>query len=427
MHGVLRTMGIRAPRSRARVVIDFVGLRAKLALRGLELDERAASDVSSNALEQIDACTAAASTLGFADPLEGAVYQTRALLLALDAGELHRVTRLLALEAGFRSVSGIDGYTRALELLRTAEGYAARSGEPTLQASIDMVRAMAEFQVGHWRASNEAARRAYRASREMGRGWSWERRTSQSFLMLSNVFLGELSEAFEQAVTILVDAQRRRDREAATVPSLPMEIHRFLIKDDPDRATTDVHAVMEDLPQQAFSLQANYGQRALAQIDMYRGDGHTALSRLERLIHDLRMTGLSRVAIVWSLALESRLRALLMIAAGSSDPTWTDMAESAVSRLQMLGFDWTKAQAVLGRAQLACLAGRSSEADELLQRACDLFDAADMKLHASAVRWRLGELRGGREGDEVSAWMADEGARDPEAIVRMLVPVPITR
>ena len=51
-------------------------------------------------------CWSAATGLALVDPLRGANFQTRHLLLALQAGEPYRVARALALEVGYTAVAG---------------------------------------------------------------------------------------------------------------------------------------------------------------------------------------------------------------------------------------------------------------------------------------------------------------------------------
>jgi len=51
--------------------------------------------------------------------------------------------------------------------------------------------------------------------------------------------------------------------------------------------------------------------------------------------------------------------------------------------------------------------------------------AAGCGVHLAVARWRLGTLRGGGpELDDARRWMAREGVADPEALVRMMSPLP---
>ncbi len=83
-----------------RAIVSLILNRIKLRLRGLHFRPRDAGQISAEDLTRIDVCWTAASGLGIIDPIRGADFQARGLLLALRAGEPYRIGRALVLEAG---------------------------------------------------------------------------------------------------------------------------------------------------------------------------------------------------------------------------------------------------------------------------------------------------------------------------------------
>jgi len=85
--------------------------------------------------------------------------------------------------------------------------------------------------------------------------------------------------------------------------------------------------------------------------------------------------------------------------------------------------------AVWGMLLAAALDARSDRLDDAataLREAIALADAREMRLCAAAARWRLGELLGGDEGDELigqaGQWMSGEGVANTERLLAVVVP-----
>ena len=92
--------GARAARRRWR---RWSVRRAQLRWRGLDFVERAEDRVGADDLLRIDTCWSVVTGLMMVDNIRAADFQTRHLLLALDAGEPFRIARALAIEAIFRA------------------------------------------------------------------------------------------------------------------------------------------------------------------------------------------------------------------------------------------------------------------------------------------------------------------------------------
>ncbi len=120
IRSVLVAMKISLPPTPLRVLSSLLYRRAWLRLRGLHFRLRQECDVDVQLLGHIDACVSVASGLGNTDNIRGADFNTRALLLALKAGEPARLAQALATEAIFVSSQGVAARARTDALLEAS-------------------------------------------------------------------------------------------------------------------------------------------------------------------------------------------------------------------------------------------------------------------------------------------------------------------
>ena len=87
---------------------------------------------------------------------------------------------------------------------------------------------------------------------------------------------------------------------------------------------------------------------------------------------------------------------------------------------------WGRAAAHQIYAALAYREGAIHKAVLALDQAIDAFDKEQFGLHSWCCRYQRGRLRGGSEGNrelEAAAnWMAEQGVKAPEAMVRVNCP-----
>jgi len=77
------------------------------------------------------------------------------------------------------------------------------------------------------------------------------------------------------------------------------------------------------------------------------------------------------------------------------------------------------------RAGRAIAAGDKDDAEAALRETIGAAAAAGLGVHLAVARWRLGTMRrGSAELDDARRWMEREGVADPEALVRMMSPLP---
>lgn len=421
---VLAGMGIPVPSSPGRAMASFLAMRARLKIRGLGFQAREPDEVSHRELDRIDACSSAASGIGLADPMEGVVYQVRALLLALASGEVTRVTRSLALEGAFRAAFGSAGFAQAEALLDQAHDLAVRSEDPKSQGVVLACRAIAMLQAGRWSACLDSAARARTLLREDGEGASWFLATATSYHLAALGFLGRLPEAFEEFSALLADARRRGDIHSELHARLGMEVPPYLIADDPERAAADIEQAMALAPGSGFNLHVNYGTRALVQVALYRGDPARALELAEQLVAQLKSSSLKRLPMISGLGLEVLARARLAeLHRSGPDRAMERQVEQYVRRSARSPLPWQQASASLVKGQLAWLRGDRPLALGELQRAARMYAEQGMAFHALAARWREADYAGSDGATTMGAESALSDVPGLHTLVRMVTPV----
>ncbi len=420
LHQVLKDLGIRVPGGTASVLASLLRLRTRLKLRGVGFTERSEDEVPMETRDRIDACTGAALGFGLADPAEGLVYQNQGLLLALDTGEPRRVARSLAMEAAFVAVAGLKGLGRAEAYFATAEQIAERLQDRTLLGTVAMTRAIAMLQVGRWRNCRDAALEAVQCLGLESSESPWDLITARIYHLAAAGFLGDLRGALDLYHELLRYARDRGDLHSQSHVRLGMEINAHLIVGDPDAGQRDVEGAIEQWTGEGFTLQHFYAERALVQIDLYRGRWDEAARRADSLWRRFNRSTIRSVAICRALALEVLGRSL--VATPGADDARLRRASKIARRINAEGPLWTRAHAMMLRAQEALSRADHEAAAVRFRQAGARYEDADMALHAAAARWRLAQLMDPARAHQELEWVADQGAADPALLLRTYAP-----
>jgi hypothetical protein len=125
--------------------------------------------------------------------------------------------------------------------------------------------------------------------------------------------------------------------------------------------------------------------------------------------------------------LHTRAWSALAACTGSKDPSpLLRVAKRAACRLEREEIPYVTAFARLIRAGAAAAGGEPARAAGLLREAAGQCDAAEMQLVAAAARWRVGELIGGDQGQELirqaDTWMRSQTIQDPHRIAVLYTP-----
>lgn len=424
---VLAQVGMKLPSSTRWAVWSLLFRQAQLRLRGLSYRPREASAVPAADLTRLHICWSAAVGLSMVDMVQGALFQTHGLLMAIRAGEPFCLLRALAMETAHVSIGGSRSQRRTAKLLAMTESVAKQMREPYAKAAVSLAKGVAAAFAGNWPAGLAHSDEADQVFQEHCTGVSWEQGTAHRFALWSLMYVGEVAEMARRLPRLLKAAHERDDCYAEMNLSLVLRSFIRLAANEPERARQELDEVMKKWPSHSYHVQHMNRLIDEVQIDLYLGDGTTALRRLTEQWPSLVQSHFLRIQQVYIIMLHLRTRGALAAAVVTASPnSLLRVAEKDARRLEREGLPWSSALARLVRAGIAALRGDATGSRKLLADAARLSDLAAMRLHAAAARRQLGELVGGTEGKALVAhadlWMAGQGIQAPGRMAGLLVP-----
>jgi hypothetical protein len=361
------------------------------------------------------------------DTIQGAYFQTRGLLLALNAGGHYHLARALAMEAAHASVGGGHSLRRTAHLLQTAEALARQVNHPYSLGMVALAKGIAAAFVGEWRQALAKCDEAEGIFRSSCTGVVWERDTAHRFAFWALMFKGDVAEMSRRLPFLLKEAHERDDLYAVMNLSLVVGTFARLAADEPERARRDLEQVMARWSRQGFHVQHMNRLFDEIQIDLYNGDGRAAWGRVTEHWPTLLGSHFFRVQQVRVFLRDLRGRCALAAAAGADDPgNLLRAAEREVRLIRREGIHWAEALARLLQTGAMLIRG-DSEGIALLGRTANDLDAVGMSLHATVARRLLGQGIGGAEGESLVSqsdnWMREQRVQNPAAFANMLLPV----
>ena len=412
---VLEGLGMSLARTPRRALLALGFRRLHLWLRGLSFVETPASRVDPQVLQRIDACWSVSMGLSMVDTIRGSSFQSRQLLLALDAGEPHRVARALAAEAAYVAIYGVKAEKRAARLISEARGLAEKMNDNALVGLVDFCAGATRFLVGRWREASELTAQAERRFQQMGSTVSWEAANSRLFSVWALFYLGDVTGLSVRIPALTREAEQRGDRYAVTGLRCGLANVALLAADDPVGARAAVASAMASWSTRSFHFQHYWAALSETMIDLYLGETSGSLARMEECWRSL---GSSQLLQIQNVRIEARsLIARVLISLGRGDE-----ALRHAEALEDENASWADALAAMIRGLV------EPEHEAGLRTALDLFDANEMALFAATTRLRLGEVQGGDVGAAnvraATAWLRAQGVHDPQKMSQMLSPSP---
>ncbi len=421
----LAAVGMRLAGSPNRALLSYLKHTFQLRLRGTSFEPRSEREVPQNLLARLDTAWTAAQGLALVDTIRGADFHKRALLLALEAGEPERVARSLAMEVGFAAALGQGNAHR---LMQELEQMAGNVESPRIRGLMLSAHAAAVFQEGAFARCLELAERAERIYRRCT-GVAWELGKTHVYQIASLGWLGRVDQYCRRLPELLEDARARADLHTYVNMRLAPSLSPGLVLDEVDTARQEVEDAIDAWSHGGFHLQHYYAAWKRAQVALYAGAPQEALGQMERVWPKLRRALFLRMPLIRVHATEIRGRAALACAFGASGAQPLREAAGHARRLKREGLAWSGALAALLRAGVTWCNGDEQKATARYDEAAGACEAAGMGLHAAAARHRAAGLRGEageQQAEAAEEWMRRQWIKNPEAMVRMLAPGPVT-
>ena len=406
---VLAALGMSVAQGPRLQLAQLVRSRIAVRMRGLRFFSRSPSQVEPEALAKIDALWSVSTGLAMVDSTVASDFQSRGLLLALQAGEPSRLARALAMEASFSAAAGRPAASRTRDLLERAQALSQELGEPYLVALCSMARGSCAFLEGRFEEGHTASKRAEALFKANCQGVAWEVATTQIFQVMSMAWLGQLDALRRFVQRNLDEALRRGDRYgAANLRSGPANL-AWLVVDDVEGAKQALALTRANLTRPQLTLPKVYELLARMNIALYEGRGQEADQTLLA----------QRAQLERSLALKVQylrieVRFLCARAALASGALQRAAADAQLLRKEEAPH--ARALANLVDAQISQRRMDTAQATKGYGRARDAFLRLSMPMHAAVAS--LCEHR-----QDSDAWFSKQQVARPLRFARMIAPV----
>ncbi len=420
---VLAECGMSLARIPRREYLSFILRREIRRARGTHFKPGRAEGISPWPLRRVDVWWSVATGLALVDTFRGADYQSRQMLLALKAGEPYHVARAMAMEAGYSSADGWRARERTAVLLERARVLASETGHPHAIGLVEMVDGIAAVLEGRWLDGLDRCGLAAATLRERCTNVTWERFNADIYALIALMWLGRFGELAVRIPAVMDEASDRGDLYAETYIRSALQWPLRLVEDKPDEARSDEERAMAVWSHAGYHINHYHDLLAGSEILLYRGDAIGAWQRLDARWKDLKKSMLLSVQIVRIESAFLKARCAMAAANATRDQHLHQIARQETSRLSSERGPWGPALGSLLLAAMAINEGDASEAQKL-EKAEQLLNAVDMKLHAMIARRQRGVLVGD-SGMVFSATtaMQNEGVKNPDRYSRHWLPI----
>ncbi len=427
---VLSSVGMALPRSPFHALALLVFWQIVLRVRGFAYVKRDPATIPPLALMRIDACGSLGITLGLSDTLAAWFFSTRALVLALDAGDPRRIVYPMV-AASAQSASG-GGRTRARTdaLVARAGAIAEESKDRKAAAWVLSAKGYAHYAAGELPIAIEIFTRAEEELRSCG-AKGYEISSTQFFLTNALAIVGRLKECGARVPALIQDARERDDLFAAVNFRTGYSNQVWLVADDAGAARRHLADAMAIWSKRGFHVEHFYALLAGVNVALYVGDAEEASQLLAQSLPLYARSFLATVETIRIRIWQLRARcAFARIAAGLGDRGANlATARAMTAKIARERTGWAAPTAALLDATVAKLEGRGGVAIDRLEAARRGFAAEGLALDHAVASHCLGTLREERTDGANAAlregaqeWMRAQTVQRPDAFIAMLAP-----
>jgi eukaryotic-like serine/threonine-protein kinase len=427
---VLGKTGLRLAESSKAASRSVAGRLLWLWLRGLKFREKPASSISAENKQLLHVYWSVNTGLGVVDSVRAVDFLLRFVLLALRTGDIRRVAQGLSILGGQLSAFWGVRFAWPSRLVSEAEVLARRSADPATIGLARMCRAMIRFFAGEYEACTNELVSVEQHFLTHCRGMNWELATTRSFMCFSLRLGGRIRELCERFDRYTADADRTGDRYVSTNLRTYQSIV-WLIRDDPERARKDAQGILDGWPADMYQVQHFFYLYSRCEQALYAEKPEEAWQLIQDETARLRRSTLLNVS---GIRIENAsISGRVALAVAEKLPPGE--REPYLRRVQQSVKVLRKCEHQTGVAMGATLeAGRRLLTPSLernqgvmaLERAVATAEAAGATLLAESGRRWLGELAGGRRGEEMRArsngWMAEQGVQNPARVAHLIAP-----
>jgi CheY-like chemotaxis protein len=427
---VLEGAGLRLASGSGRTLITVTFRVLWLRLRGLKFNERPGAEIAASDKRLLDILWSATTGLGVVDTLRADDFLLRFLMLALKTGDIRRVAQGLSVFAGQLAALGGARIGWATRLVSEAEVLARRSSHAPTIGLARMCKAMVRYFAGEFDGAANDLTAVEQFILSHCHGMGWELATSRSFACFSLRLAGRVRELCERFDRYTADADRTGDRYLATNLRTYQSVV-WLIRDDVARAAKGIDGILDAWPVDVYHVQHFFHLYARCEHALYADEPEVAWQAIAAEVRRLRRSGLLMVSGIRIENAWIRGRVALAMAEkaeGALRLPWLKVARRSARLLRKAEHQTGVAMGAALEAGIRWLAPGADRARSLvaLERAVATAEAAGAILIAESVRRWMGEISGGRRGEEIRArsngWMADQGVQSPARLAHLIAP-----
>ncbi len=428
LNSVLQSIGMKLAGGAKRALLSLLLRRLQLRLRGLKFRPRLESEIPRLELFKIDTCLSIASGLSTIDTIRGADFQARHVLLALAAGEPYRVARAITMEAGFSSIAGTKSKARTQMLFEKAEELIKQLQNKQVEAALLLNKGLATFLSGQWQESYQNMQKAISIFSQHCTGVNSQINTCQLFALRALLYLGKLNKLSEELPAIFKQANERGNLWAITGLGTAVCYMPYIVSDEPEQAKKQIQTAIEKWSRDGYHLQHYWALLGRAQIEIYLGQGKTALELMNAQWPSLEKELLLEVqnSVVEMYHLRARSALACLKSNTENSKKLLAIAEKDAKVLLREKVATGDAFAKLIQAAIAFNRNQKATAIELLKLAREEFEKIDMALYKAATEHRLGQLLANDEGKNLielaKNWMQSQKIKNFDRMTEMLIP-----